>query len=104
MENPANELWFSPISVWEILLLAEKRRITLGPDTAKAMRGLFQIVPLQEAPLTSKVAMQSRFINLPHQDPADRFLAATAIVYKMTMVTADAGIITSDTVPVLSTL
>jgi PIN domain nuclease of toxin-antitoxin system len=28
-------------------------------------------------------------IDLPHQDPADRFLAATARVYDLTLVTAD---------------
>ncbi len=31
----------------------------------------------------------SRAIELPHPDPADRFLAATALVYGLTLVTAD---------------
>jgi PIN domain nuclease of toxin-antitoxin system len=32
IEDPDNELWLSPISVWEALLLAEKGRIVLPPE------------------------------------------------------------------------
>lgn len=42
-----------------------------------------------EAPLTHAVALRSRQINLPHQDPADRFIAATALEYGLTLMTAD---------------
>ncbi len=30
--DPNNELWLSPISVWEALVLAEKGRISVQPD------------------------------------------------------------------------
>jgi PIN domain nuclease of toxin-antitoxin system len=33
--------------------------------------------------------MESRLIDLPQQDPVDRFLAATALVYNMTLIMAD---------------
>jgi len=33
--------------------------------------------------------MQSRLIKLPHQDPADRFIAASAVVYDLILVTSD---------------
>src|SRR5207244_11528515 len=75
LENPLNELWLSPIVIWEVLILAERR--------------VCQTVPFREAPLTHEVAIQSRAIDLVHQDPADRFLAATALVYDLTLVTAD---------------
>jgi PIN domain nuclease of toxin-antitoxin system len=42
------------------------------------------------------VAIQSRRITLPHQDPADRFLAATAQVYDLTLVTADERLLHSN--------
>jgi PIN domain nuclease of toxin-antitoxin system len=32
---------------------------------------------------------------LPHEDPADRFLVATALVYELTLVTADERLISS---------
>ena len=102
LESQSNELWFSPISVWEILALAEKGRISLGANTVKAVREIFSTIPLKEAPLNQEVAIQSRLVNLPHQDPADRFLAATAVVYDLTLVTADARIINAVAVPVLA--
>ena len=48
---------------------------------------------LHEAPLTREVARRSRTVNVPHQDPADRFLAATAEVYELTLVTDDANLL-----------
>jgi len=44
---------------------------------------------LQEAPLSWEVADELRFTILKQQDPADRFLVATARVYDLTLVTAD---------------
>ena len=76
LKNSSNELWYSPISVWEILFLAEKGRISLSPDIEKSAREIFRKIPLNEAPLNKEVAIQSRFVLLPHQDPADRFIAA----------------------------
>jgi len=89
LENESNELWFSPISIWEILLLAEKRRIILEADHEKSVRKMLQKLPLREAVINHEVAIQSRYVDLPHQDPIDRFLAATAMVYDLTLVTAD---------------
>jgi len=88
LESESNELWFSPISVWEILFLAEKGRVVLGNDNEKGVRKIFQHLPLREAVINMEVAIQSRYIVLAHQDSADRFLAATAMVYGLTLVTA----------------
>ena len=104
LEDPDGERWFSPISVWEILLLAEKKRILLQGDRIKAVRNIFRRIPFKEAPVNREVAIQSRLVVLPHQDPADRFLAATALVYHLTLVTADKRIIEAEAVPVLSAL
>lgn len=89
LENPLNQLWYSPISVWEILLLAEKGRISVGKDSQESIRSLFQELPFKEAPINIEVALASRNVDLAHQDPADRFLAATALVFELVLVTAD---------------
>ena len=104
LNSDDNELWFSPISVWEILLLNEKGRISLGVDSVKSVRDIFRELPFQEAPINLEVAIQSRFVNLPHQDPADQFLAATAAVYDLTLVTADTRIIDAKSITVLPAL
>ena len=89
LQRPSNSLWFSPISVWEIHILAEKGRIWIGEDIEKSLRHMFDKLPLREAPINKEVAILSRRVTLPHQDPADRFLASTAMVYDLTLVTAD---------------
>jgi PIN domain nuclease of toxin-antitoxin system len=104
LSSESNELWFSPISVWEIILLAEKGRISLGADNVKSVRDIFRELPFQEAPINLEVTVQSRLVNLPHQDPADRFLVATAFVYDLTLVTADTRIIDAESIAVLPAL
>lgn len=86
---PDAELWLSPISVWEALLLAERGRIHVQGSPSIWVDQLLQRLPRREAPLTSEVAFVSRVVLLHHQDPADRFLAATAKVFGLTLVTAD---------------
>jgi PIN domain nuclease of toxin-antitoxin system len=96
LENDDNLLWISPISTWEILMLIEKGRIEIDLDPTDWMREIFSAVPLKEAPLNHEIAIQSRLIQLPHKDPADRFIAATAVVYGLTLVTADERLLLSD--------
>ena len=101
LERPANELWISPISTWEIMILAEKRKVILDSYPEAWLRKVFKTIPFKEAPINHEVAIRSRTLRLPHQDPADRFLAATAIVYDLTLVTADERLIESDEYAVL---
>jgi PIN domain nuclease of toxin-antitoxin system len=89
LQEPSNEIWLSPISIWECLVLAEKGKVTLDPNPADWIRHILKMGRFREAPVTGEVAIQSRCIDLPHQDPADRFLAATAAVFELTLVTAD---------------
>jgi PIN domain nuclease of toxin-antitoxin system len=89
LEDPANELWLSPISVWETLLLAEKRRIELDGPPFRWIVTALRDFPVRDAILTREIAGASRSVDLPHQDPADRFIAASAMVYDLTLVTAD---------------
>jgi len=89
LESPENELWLSPISVWEALLLAERGRLSVPAPAGDWIREMVSTMPRREAPLTHEVAILSRELKLAHQDPADRFLAATARVFDLTLVTAD---------------
>jgi PIN domain nuclease of toxin-antitoxin system len=95
LKNPSNELWLSPVSTWEIILLAEKGRVVLDADPAIWLRGVFARIPFKEAMMNHEIAIRSRILDLPHQDPADRFLAATSIVYELTLVTAERRLMTS---------
>jgi len=44
---------------------------------------------VKEAKLSHSIAVKSRLIALPHKDPADRFIAATAWEYGLTLITID---------------
>ena len=91
LTDSRNELWLSPISVWEFLLLAEHGRVRAkgGLQPRDWTDAALSRVPMHDAALTRDVALASRSVRLDHQDPADRFLAATAEVYELTLVTAD---------------
>jgi len=87
--EPTNELWLSPISVWEVLILAERGRLELDRPTRAWVDHQLGAGPLRDAPLTREVAQTSRDLDLPREDPAGRFIAATATVYGLSLVTAD---------------
>ena len=96
-----DELRLSPISVWEALLLAERGRVVLEPDPRRWLRDVMTVAPMAEAPLTIDVALASRTVDVEHQDPADRFIVATAKVYGLALVTADARLLRCRDIEVL---
>jgi PIN domain nuclease of toxin-antitoxin system len=89
LTSPDNQLWLSSVSVWELLLLHRKRRIELEEEIVPWVRKTLGLLQLNEAPLTIDVALEVSAVNLPHDDPADRFLVASARVFELTLVTAD---------------
>ncbi len=82
-------LWLSPVSVWELGMLHERGRVRLDPDPRGWVTDALRAMPLVEAALTTEVAIRSHELELDHRDPADHFLASTALVYGLTLVTAD---------------
>ena len=99
--EPGHEIWLSPITIWEVLILAEKRRLKLDRPVEEWIDRALAAAPVHEAQLTFRVALESQRIELPHRDPADRFLAASARVYDLTLVTADEGLLTLSSIAVL---
>ena len=85
LEDENNELWLSSISVWELFLLCEKKRITLKEDPVHWATSALEKIPFKEAPLTMEIAIATQHVQLPHRDPADRFLVATARVHELTL-------------------
>jgi len=100
--NPTNELWLSPISVWETMLLLERGTLRVDDEPEAWLGRMLRATPAREAALTHDVAIQSRRVDLPHPDPADRFLAATAMVHGLTLVTGDERLLSSRDVKTLA--
>ena len=91
LSNPENELWLSPISTWEALMLNAKGKIRLPADLSQWVAQA--TTPLREAPLTHEIALAARQLLLPQNDRPDRFLAATAQTLHLTLVTADRNLL-----------
>jgi PIN domain nuclease of toxin-antitoxin system len=89
LANPANEIWISPISTWEILTLCQKKRLALQPSAALWISAVLAKSIFNEATLTNEVMLATEQVSLPHRDPADLFLAASARAWSLTLVTAD---------------
>jgi len=96
----SSELWLSPVSTWEVVQLLEKKRISIeGHFEAWLPRARGEI---REALLSHDVAAAAAGVRLPHGDPVDRLLVATARVLNLTLVTADQNIINAKQVATLA--
>lgn len=82
----------SATSFWEVGMLVGKRRIDVGKPMdqwrADALR-----LGIEEIPLDGEIAVKSVDLAELHGDPADRFIAATAIRVNAPLVTADANLL-----------
>jgi len=83
-------------------VLLRKGRLTVPNDVAAWVAATTADMQLNEAPLTVEVALAISSINFPHGDPADHFLAATAKVLGLTLVTADERLISLPGIHVLA--
>jgi PIN domain nuclease of toxin-antitoxin system len=87
-----NRLAVSAVSFWEIALLAAKGRLELHDPPARLRAELLD-AGLIEIPITGDVGMLAVELKGLHADPADRFIAATAIVHRAILMTADARLL-----------
>jgi PIN domain nuclease of toxin-antitoxin system len=102
LDDRQNELWLSPISIWEAFLLFRKKRVQISTDFTTWLANSLSDLPVVEAPLTFEVARTLPTVAVPHEDPADLFLAATAKAFGLTLITADRNLIKTEGISVLA--
>ena len=100
LEDASTELWFSSLSILEILNLQAKGRLGKG-DPRWWFPELKKELNLMEAPVTSEIALETSHFTLKTGDLVDNLLVATARVLKLTFFTADRHIVDSGAVPFL---
>lgn len=100
--SSSDRCWLSPISVWELGLLASRRRVGIVGDYRAWLDRAHLVLPLKEAHLNREIALKSTELDLPHRDPADHFLAATALVFDLTLLTVDDNLTSAAWLPTLS--
>ncbi|MBW2261113.1 MAG: type II toxin-antitoxin system VapC family toxin [Deltaproteobacteria bacterium] len=92
LDAPESELHLSPISVWEVLVLARKKRILLD-EPGSWIREALQRTPASMVEITHEIAIRSESLRgFGGADPADRFLAATCLVHDLALITSDRGL------------
>lgn len=82
--------------------MGDANRVRLDPNPITWVRESLAALPLREAPVTHEIALVSRRLELEHDDPADRFLMATARMLDLILVTADERLLRSPAVELLS--
>ncbi|MBS0638092.1 MAG: type II toxin-antitoxin system VapC family toxin, partial [Verrucomicrobia bacterium] len=84
----------SAISVWEIGMLVEKKRIEIEMDTLDWVETSLSSKGVKLVPLTPRISiLSSRLPGTVHGDPADRLLVASAHEENAVLVTCDQKLI-----------
>jgi len=87
-----SELFLSPITLWESLILSRKGRLSLRPSPGEWILDALRRSAPSAVPLNHGIAMRSEALDgFASADPADRFLVATALEHDLTLVTADSA-------------
>ena len=82
-------LGVSAISVWEAAMLVKKGRLQLARSISDLVAHCEQLSGMSFLPITPRIAVASVSLEPLHADPADRFIAATAIAHRAVLVTRD---------------
>ncbi|MFQ5737506.1 MAG: type II toxin-antitoxin system VapC family toxin [Acidobacteriota bacterium] len=93
IDEHSAQCWLSPVTLWELGMLAHRGRVRISGSYRDWAGCAQREFPLREASLNREVALRSLEVDLPHRDPADRFLAATALVFELTLLTVDTHLV-----------
>jgi len=89
LEDPANQLYFSPVSLWEVAIKSGLGRADFQVDPGLMRRGLIDN-GYEELPISGQHAVHIATLPPIHRDPFDRMLVAQAQVEGITLLTVDA--------------
>lgn len=84
----------SAVSVWEVMLLLEKGRLASPFSARVTVTKWIEAAPLRIVPVDAEIAMLARTLGFAHEDPADRFIAATSHREGLGLATSDARLLT----------
>lgn len=89
LRDPANSVWLSTVSVWEIIIKSQLGKLNLRLPLADIVTHQ-QTNGLQILSATLPHVLAVETLPLVHKDPFDRLLAAQSIVEGARLVSADA--------------
>ncbi|MBP7528172.1 MAG: type II toxin-antitoxin system VapC family toxin [Syntrophorhabdaceae bacterium] len=89
MRNPANELFLSAASAWEIAIKANLGRLHLPDRPDRFIPGQLTRNAIESLPIEMSHALRVSRLPAIHRDPFDRIIVAQSISEKMPVVTRD---------------
>ena len=87
--DPSNEVYLSPISVWEIVIKQALGRLVLKLSADRYVPEQRQLHRIDTLPVTEYAALQLSRLPSHHRDPFDRLLMAQAVAEACTIATPD---------------
>jgi PIN domain nuclease of toxin-antitoxin system len=91
LHDPANEVWLSVASVWEMVIKAQLGKLNLRLSLAEILTQQ-QANGLQVVPMTLAHVLAVATLPPIHRDPFDRVLIAQAYVEGAAIISADAAL------------
>lgn len=102
-QNEKNtNLYCSDISLWEIAMLVQKKRLDPGVDINTFLQLLLKARKIQVLAIAPEIAALS--VTLPilnYHDPADRIIVATTLHYRAQLVTCDKNLLQVNDLPTI---
>ena len=89
LADPTAALHVSAISAWEIAIKSRKGKLALPSAPEDWWRTFLDSFGINEVAVTGDIAMRAVEEALPHGDPADRIVVATARSLGAKLLTAD---------------
>ena len=84
------ELTCSDISLWEIATLIAHKRLDPAMDARQFLHDLIAARQVRVLPISAEIAVLSQSDVFSRGDPADRLIAATALLHRAPLITSDA--------------
>lgn len=86
------DLWVSSISALELALHETRGKLTFPVPFPKWWQGVLDHHGIRDLPVDWRIAADAPFVGVPHKDPFDRLIVATALRQRMKLVTKDENI------------
>ena len=100
--NRENGIIFCRISLWEIAMLMKKQRLQIEIGYQPFIKLVFQSNRYVYRELSPEIAeISTQLPPIVNKDPADRIIAATAIIENVPLVTADNNLRNATTIPTI---
>ncbi len=89
LQDPENEVFFSDVSSWELVIKAGLGRVTLPENAERFIPKQVAVNGFQVLPIHLRHTLRVASLPSHHSDPFDRLLVAQALAEGLTLLSGD---------------